>query len=107
MTCLPNLKLHNILAIPKLLKKVITNHDSSMTFGPNCIPVMVLKNFEPELSYVLAELINMCLKESCFPDYWEVLSVVPEVENVMERSTARTTVLLVFFLWLVKSLENL
>ena len=77
-----------------------------MAFGPNCIPVMVLKNFEPELSYVLAELINMYLKESSFPNYWEVLSVVPEVKNVIERSTARTTVLLIFFLWLVKSLEN-
>ena len=28
-----------------------------------------LKNsFEPELSYILAELFNICLKESCFPD---------------------------------------
>ena len=27
------------------------------------------KNCEPELSYILAELFNKCLKESCFPDY--------------------------------------
>ena len=36
-----------------------------------------LKNCEPELSYVLVELFNKCLKESCFPDCWEVSSVVP------------------------------
>ena len=44
------------------------NIDSSKVPGPDCIPVVILKNFEPELSYVLAELFNMCLKESCFPE---------------------------------------
>ena len=41
-------------------------------FGPDCIPVVVLKNCEPELSYRLAELSNNWLKESCFPDCWKV-----------------------------------
>ena len=38
--------------------------------APDCIAVVVLKNCEPEFSYILAELFNsiMCLKESCFPD---------------------------------------
>ena len=36
--------------------------------GSDCIPVVVLKNCESELSYILAELFNMCLKESCFLD---------------------------------------
>ena len=70
--CLPvfpsrtNLKLHNISITPKMVKKVITNLDSSKASGPDCIPAVVLKNCEPELSYILAKLFNKCLKESCF-----------------------------------------
>ena len=30
----------------------------------------------------------MCLKESCFPDCWQVLCIVPVFENVGKRSTA-------------------
>ena len=55
--------------------------------GPDCIPEVVLKNYEPELSYILAELFNKCLKESCLPDCWKVLLVVPVFKNVGERST--------------------
>ena len=62
-----NLKLHNIFATPKMVKKVITNLDSSKASGTDCIPVVFLTNCWPELSYILAELFNMCLKESCFP----------------------------------------
>ena len=47
----------------------------------------VLKNCE--LSYLLAELFNNCLKESCFPDSWKVSPVVPVFKNVGERSTAK------------------
>ena len=90
-----------------MVKKVIINLDLSKGSGPDCMPVVVLKNCEPELFYILAELFNKCLKDSCFPDYWKVSSVVPVFKNVSERSTAKTTVLLVFFLWLVKSLKNL
>ena len=60
-----NLKLHNISITPKMVKKVITNLDSFKASGPDCIPVVVLKNCEPELSYILTKLFNMCLKESC------------------------------------------
>ena len=49
----------------------------------------VLKNCDPELSYILAELFNMCLKEFCFPDCWKVSLVVPVFKNVGERSTAK------------------
>ena len=45
-----NLKLHNIPITPKMVKKVITHLDSSKASGPDCIPVVVLKNCEPELS---------------------------------------------------------
>ena len=76
-----NLKLHNTSATRKMVKKIITNLNLS---------VVVLKNCEPELSYILAELFNMCLKESCFPDCWKVSSVVPEFKNVGERSTSKS-----------------
>ena len=84
-----NLKLHNISITPKMVNKVITNLDSSKASGPDCIPVVVLKNCEPELSYILAKLFNKCLKESCFLDCWKVSSVVPVFKNVGERSTAK------------------
>ena len=72
-----------------MVKKVIMNLDSSKASGPDCIPVVVLKNCEPELSYILAKHFNNCLKESCFPDCWKVSSVVPVFKNVGERSTAK------------------
>ena len=84
-----NLKLHNISITPTMVKKVITNPDSSKMSGPDCIPVVVVKNCEPELSYILAKLFNMCLKESCFPDCWKISLVVPVFKDVGERSTAK------------------
>ena len=72
-----SLKLHNISITPKMVKTVITNLDSSKASGPDCIPVVVLKNCEPELSYIH------------FPDCWKVSSVVPVFKNVGERSTAK------------------
>ena len=84
-----NLKLHNIPITPKIVKMVITNLDSSKVSGPDCIPAVVLKNCEPELSYIPAKLFNNCLKASCFPVCWKVSSVVPVFKNVGERSTAK------------------
>ena len=72
-----------------MVKKVITNLNSSKASGPDCIPVVVLKNCEPELSYILAELFNMCLKESCFPDCWKVSGVVLVFQNVGKSSTTK------------------
>ena len=69
-----------------MVKKVIVNLDSSKVSGL----VVVLKNCQSEFSYILAQLFNMCLKESCFPDYWKVSSLVPVFKNVGERSTARS-----------------
>ena len=64
------LKLHSVSVTPKMVNnnKVIINLDLSKASGPDCIPVVVLKNCKPEYSYILAELFNKCLKESCFPD---------------------------------------
>ena len=63
---------------------------------------MVLKNSESDLSYILAEHFNTCLKESCFSDCWKVSLLVPLFKDVQERSTDKTNTLLVFSLWLVK-----
>ena len=60
-----------------------------MECGLDCIPVLVLKKCEPELLGILAELFNMYLKESCFPDYWKVSLLVLVFKNVGERSTAK------------------
>ena len=59
-----NLKLYNISITPKIVKKVIMALDLSKASGPDCIPVVLLKNYEPEVSYILVDLFNMCLKES-------------------------------------------
>ena len=93
------LKLHNISVTHKKVKKVITNLDLSKASGLDCIPVVILKNCEPELSYILVELFNKCLEESCFPNRGKVSSVVPVFKNIGEG-------LLVFFLLLVKFLKN-
>ena len=53
-----NLKLHNISVTPKMVKKVIMNLNLSKASDLDCIPVVVLKNFDLELSYILAELFN-------------------------------------------------
>ena len=84
-----NVKLHNIPRTARLIKKVITNLNSSKASGLDCIPVVVLKNCDPELSYILAELFNMCLKEYCFQDFWKVSFVVPVFKNVGKRSTVK------------------
>ena len=72
-----------------MVQKVITNLDSSEVSDPDCIPIVVLKNCEPEHSYVLAELFNICLKESCFPNCWKISLVVSVFKNVGERSTVK------------------
>ena len=65
------------------------NLDLTKASGTDYIPVVVLKNCEPELTYILAALFTKCLKESCFPDSWKVSSVIPPFKNVLERSPAK------------------
>ena len=90
-----------------MVKIVIRNLDSSKTSGPDCIPVVVLKNCEPELSYILAKVFNNCLKESCFPDCWKSHRWSLYLKMLGKGLLLKTTTQLVFFLWLVKSLKNL
>ena len=79
-----------------MVKKAITNLDSSKASGPICIPVIVLKNCEPELSYKLAELyIGMSHR-------WSLL-----FKNVGDKSTAKNYGQLVLFLWLVNWMKDL
>ena len=102
-----NLRLHNISVTPKMVGKVVMNLDFSTASGPDYIPVVVLKNYEPEPSYILAELFNKCLKECYFPDCWKVSSVSLYLRMLGKGLLLKTTTLLVFLLWLVKSLRNL
>ena len=74
------LKLHVISVTRKIVKKVITNLDSSKATGPDCIPVVVLNNCKSELFNKL---------KSCFSDCRKVSLVVPIFKNVGERSAAK------------------
>ena len=85
-----NLKLHIVPVTAKMVKKVIMKLDLSKAAGPDFIPVVVLKNCDPERSYIQAELFNKGLNESCFPDCWKVSSVVLVSKNDGERSTAKS-----------------
>ena len=107
-----NLKLHNISVTPKMVKKVITNFDSSKVSGPDFIAVMVL-NSEPEFSYILGELFNMCLKESSSEVLFWTWKIVGRSHRLAlylrilgEGVQLKTTALLVVFLWLVKLVSN-
>ena len=90
-----NLKLHNISVTPKMVKKVIMNLDLSKASGPDCVPVVVLKNCELELSYILGEIVGRF--------YWWSLYL----RMLGKGLQLKTTTLSVFFLWLIKSLKNL
>ena len=83
-----------------MVKKVITDLDLLKLSGLDCLPVVVLKKYEPKFSYILAELLNKYLKESCFSDCLKISSV----GNVGERSMAKNYH---SFLWIVKCLKNL
>ena len=72
-----------------MVKKVIMNLGLSKSSGPDCIPEVVLKSCELELSYILAEIFNKCLKKSYFPDCWKVSLVVSVFKNVGDWSTAK------------------
>ena len=50
-----NLKLH-ISVTTKMIKKIMITLDLSIASGSDSIPVVVLNNYEPKLSHLLAEL---------------------------------------------------
>ena len=64
-----------------MVKKVITNLDSSKASSPDCIPVVVVKNCEPKLSYILnlqyvseralfSRLLEGLINGPCIQDCW-------------------------------------
>ena len=67
-----NTTLSNMVITPKMVEKATSKPDSSMASGPDGILVVVLKNCEPELSFVLTDIFNLYLKQ-CFPDCWKVI----------------------------------
>ena len=91
-----NLKLHNISVTAKMVKKVIINLDFSKVSGPDCIPVVLIKNCEPERSYILAELFSKCfVLQIVGRFYWWSLCL----RLLGKGLQLRTKALLVFFLW--------
>ena len=59
-----------------MVKQIIRNFHLSKASGPDNVPVVVLKNCEPEFSYILTDFFIMCQNESCLPDCWKVSLVV-------------------------------
>ena len=102
-----NLKLHNISVAPKTVKKVIMNLNLSNASGPHCIPVVLLKKCELELSYILAELFKKVLRSLVFQIVGRVHQCSLYLKLLGKDLELKTSALLVFFLWLVKSLKNL
>ena len=91
--------LHDFSMTSKIVKKVITNVVSSKVSGPDCIPVVVLKNCQ-------SELFNMYLKKSYFQiagrfHWWSLY-----LRIFGKGLLLKTTALLVFFLWSVKSFKT-
>ena len=68
--------------------------------------MLFLKNYDPKLSYMLADLFNKCFKETYFPDCWKVSSVVPMFKNVWKRSVTKNSHPLGLCLVLVVSLNE-
>ena len=101
-----NLKLHNITITPKMVKKVIMTHDLSKASGPDCIPMVVLENCKPELSYILAELFSKCLRSLVFQIVARFHQWSLYLRMLGKGLQLKTAAVLVFFLWLVKSLKN-
>ena len=72
-----------------MVEKVIINLDSSKVYDLDCIPLLVLKICDSELSYTLADLFKTCLEESFFPDCKKISSAVPVFKNVGEKFLAK------------------
>ena len=102
-----NLKLHNISVTLMMVKKVIMNLDSSKASGPDCILMVVLKNCEPELSFILAILFNKGFKSLVFQIVGRFHQWSLYLRMLGKGLLLKTTILLVFCLRLLKSIKNL
>ena len=91
-----NLKIHFISITPKMVKKVIINLDLTKVSISDCIPVLVL-------SHMLGELFNKSLVFQIVGRFhrWSMY-----LRILGKGLYLKPTTLLVFFLWLVRSLKN-
>ena len=81
--------------------------DLSKGSDSDCMPVVVLQNCEPELSYILDELFKMSLKETYFRVVGRSCLWFLYLKMLGRGLHIKTTAKLVFFLSLVESLKNL
>ena len=51
LTSTSDITLNNMVITPKMVKRAISNLDSYKVLGPDGVPVVVLTNCQPELSY--------------------------------------------------------
>ena len=63
-----------------MIKKVIMNRDLSKVFGPDCIPLVVLKNCEPEIPYILAELVLALDISKAIDRFWHA-GLLPKLKS--------------------------
>ena len=100
------MKLHNISVILKMVKKFTMNIMSKAS-GPDCTPVVFLKNCQPELSYIQLNSSLHVLRSLVFQIVERFHQWFLYLRMLGKGLQLKTTALLVFFLWLVKSLKNL
>ena len=81
-----NVSFSEVRVTPRLVAEAISQLEIGKASGPDEIPVVVLKNCAPELSFILSHIFNMCLQESVFPECWKVSSVVPVFKNSGDQS---------------------
>ena len=72
------------LSLSSWLGRVMANFDYSEVSGFHGVPVAVLKNCEPELSYISAEFFNLCLNES-----WSLDLLVAIFKNIWNTSATK------------------
>ena len=69
-----------------MVKKAISDLKGYKTSGLDGMPIVVLNNCEPAVSFILIGLFNLCYKKSCLPGCWKVSSFVPVFKNFAEMS---------------------
>ena len=100
-----NVKQHNISITPKMVKKVIANLDLSKTSGLDCIPVVVIKNCEPELSTTVVSKVFEKLVNNRIIDHLEKCGLFSDFHHGF--SSSRSTADLLRHLCLIELLELL
>ena len=81
------LLLHPDCFIPKVIIlhydvfKALSGLDSRMTYGPDGVPPVVLKNWASELPHCLVKLFRLCLSTSTYPSCWKFAHIQPFPEK--------------------------